>query len=339
MMGNVLITGGAGFIGFHLAQKLVDKGYRVVIADNFTRGSLDTELSEFMEKPNVVVMDLDLRESQNLDSIPSDFEYVVHLAAIIGVRNVVERPYEVLVENTRMLENVIELCRRQKSFSRLLFASTSEVYAGTLRYFDLEVPTPEHSPLTVENLDNPRTSYMLSKILGEAMCRNSDVPFTVFRPHNIYGPRMGMAHVIPEKLMQIWKAHSGGEIEVASPEHTRTFCFIDDATEMLVRIIANDETSGETVNIGADSPEVTITDVVRLCLKVTGKALTLTPGSDTPGSPSRRAPEIATARRLLDFEPVVSLEEGIEKTWEWYRDVFSQAQNTGEINDLRRNRT
>jgi UDP-glucose 4-epimerase len=252
-------------------------------------------------------------------------DYVVHLAAIIGVQNVIERPYEVLVDNTRMLENVIELCRRQNRLPRLLFASTSEVYAGTLRYFGLEVPTPEHSPLAVEDLGSPRTSYMLSKIVGEAMCRNSQVPFTIFRPHNIYGPRMGMAHVIPEKLMQIWESGANTEIEVASPEHTRTFCFIDDATEMLVKIIENDKTSGETINLGADRPEVTINDVVRLCLKVTGKSLTLVPSSDTPGSPRRRAPEIATARRLLAFEPIITLEEGLERTWKWYRDEVFRA--------------
>ena len=229
------------------------------------------------------------------------------------------------MDNTRMLENVIELCRRQNRFSRLLFASTSEVYAGTLRYFGLEVPTPEHSPLAVEDLGSPRTSYMLSKIVGEAMCRNSQVPFTIFRPHNIYGPRMGMAHVIPEKLMQIWESGANTEIEVASPEHTRTFCFIDDATEMLAKIIENDKTSGETINLGADRPEVTINDVVRLCLKVTGKSLTLVPSSDTPGSPRRRAPEIATARRLLAFEPIITLEEGLERTWKWYRDEVFRA--------------
>ena len=137
-----------------------------------------------------------------------------------------------------------------------------------------------------------------------------------------------MAHVIPEKLMQIWESGANTEIEVASPEHTRTFCFIDDATEMLVKIIENDKTSGETINLGADRPEVTINDVVRLCLKVTGKSLTLVPSSDTPGSPRRRAPEIATARRLLAFEPIITLEEGLERTWKWYRDEVFRAEKS-----------
>lgn len=329
MNGNVLVTGGAGFIGYHLAKKLADRGYRVVIVDNFSRGTFDSELSDLVKNPSVQMLDLDLRETRSLENIPTDLDYIVHLAAIIGVQNVVEKPFEVLVANTRMLENVIQLCRNQKCLPRLLFASTSEVYAGTLKYFHLEVPTPEDSPLTVEDLSNPRTAYMLSKILGEAMCRNADVPFTVFRPHNIYGPRMGMSHVIPEKLKQIWEAPLDGEIEVASPTHTRTFCFIDDATDMLVRIIENKDVSGTTINIGAEKPEVTIIDVVRVCMKITGKNLTLLPGRETPGSPRRRAPRVSVARELLAFEPVVTLEEGIRKTWQWYRDEIFQDRNAG----------
>jgi nucleoside-diphosphate-sugar epimerase len=92
-----------------------------------------------------------------------------------------------------MLENVLTLARDQRDFSRFLFASTSEVYAGTLQYFGMPIPTPENTPLAMTALDEPRTSYMISKIMGEAMCQQSGLPFTIFRPHNVYGPRMGMA--------------------------------------------------------------------------------------------------------------------------------------------------
>ena len=92
MSGNILVTGGAGFIGYHLSRKLVEKGYRVIIADNFARGSLDSELSELVENPSVTMVNVDLRDGRSLDSIASDLDYVVHLAAIIGVQNVIERP-------------------------------------------------------------------------------------------------------------------------------------------------------------------------------------------------------------------------------------------------------
>ena len=79
-----------------------------------------------------------------------------------------------------------------------VFASTSEVYAGSLEHFGLPIPTPETAPLGLPDLGRPRTTYMLSKIYGEALCRHAGLPFTILRPHNLYGPRMGMAHVIPE---------------------------------------------------------------------------------------------------------------------------------------------
>ena len=128
---------------------------------------------------------------------------------------------------------MIALARQQEKFSRFLFASTSEVYAGTLESFNLTVPTPEESVLAVQNLNEPRTSYMLSKIYGEALCRQAGIPFTIFRPHNIYGPRMGMAHVIPEQLKKAWAAEEGDQLGVHSPDHRRSFCYIDDAVELL----------------------------------------------------------------------------------------------------------
>ena len=329
MSGNILVTGGAGFIGLHLVRKLVAQGYQVTVADNFSRGVYDSGLTRIVENPSVSIVDVDLLDTQALGQFGTGFNFVIHLAAIIGVVNVVERPYEVLVNNTRMLENVIALCRKQKLFSRLLFSSTSEVYAGTLRYFDLQVPTPECTPLTMTNLSSPRTSYMLSKIMGEAMCQNSSLPFTIFRPHNIYGPRMGMAHVIPEQLKQIWKASSGAAISVASPQHTRAFCFIDDATEMLLRIIEQEKSEGEVVNIGSEAPEIKMIDLVQLCCQIVGKRVSVEPGRNTPGSPVRRAPDMGYTRELLDYRSSVSLEQGICETWDWYRNEFVEGLNVG----------
>ena len=118
----------------------------------------------------------------------------------IGVTHVMEKPYSVLYDNIRMLGNIIDLARRQSNLLKFFYASTSEIYAGTLKHFNLSIPTPEETPLAITDLSHPRTSYMLSKIYGEAMCQQASIPFTIFRPHNIYGPRMGMAHVIPEQL-------------------------------------------------------------------------------------------------------------------------------------------
>jgi nucleoside-diphosphate-sugar epimerase len=217
-----------------------------------------------------------------------------------------------------MLSNVLLLARRQRNLRRLVFASTSEVYAGTLEAFGMRIPTPEDTPITLPDLKRPRTSYMLSKIYGEAMCRHSEVPFTIVRPHNFYGPRMGLSHAIPELLKRSYDAPEGAEIPVFSPNHQRTFCYIDDAVEQIRLSAEAPQGEGATLNVGNQRPEVSISDLVALVLKTTGKKQGIKRDADTPGSPQRRCPDMTTTFELTGYEPKVSLEEGILKTYEWY---------------------
>ena len=331
MSGKVLITGGAGFIGFHLATRLVGNGYQVHVLDNLARGIVDKDLENLINKPEVSFSVVDLLEKKSLLALDKDYDFIFHLSALIGVKHVIRQPYKVLTQNTHMLENTIALSQQQLNLSRLLFASTSEVYAGTLDQFHLNIPTAENSPLAVGILDEPRTSYMLSKIMGETMCHHSGVPYTIFRPHNIYGPRMGMAHVIPEQLRVAFNARSGDHLDVYSLEHTRTFCFVDDAVAMLIRMIESDSCIGQTMNLGVETPEVTIREVVETCIRVTGKKLQINSLPSTPGSPKRRVPDMRLAKSLLGYESQGNLREGITKTWEWYRkNVFENCGRSAE---------
>jgi nucleoside-diphosphate-sugar epimerase len=207
----------------------------------------------------------------------------------------------------------------------MVFASTSEVYAGTLFHFGLSFPTPESTPLAIPELGQARTSYMLSKLYGEALCHHAAVPYTIVRPHNVYGPRMGVAHVVPELLE---RAHSavGGELEVYSPEHRRTFCYVTDAIELIRRAAEEPACEGETLNVGVEDPELTIRELAQLILQVVGKQLKLVAGPETPGSPARRVPDMGRARRLVAFEPSVAVRDGVERTYAWYRaNVFDRA--------------
>src|SRR5690606_18212413 len=208
----------------------------------------------------------DLLDGAACAALDHDYDVIVHFAAIIGVTHVLQRPYEVLTHNVRLLENALEAARRQRALSRFVFASTSEVYAGTLAAFSMEIPTPESTPLAVADLSHPRTSYMLSKIYGEAMCRHSGLPFTVVRPHNVYGPRMGMAHVVPELLKRTYEARDGESLLVHSPRHKRTFCYVDDAVDLLVRIFETEKTAGTVLNLGSTDAEVSIAEVARIVI-------------------------------------------------------------------------
>ena len=232
MFRKILITGGAGFLGYHLAKHFNNSGIHVCVADNFSRGVRDRHFLDLIEDGDLSFSDLDLLDEKAIINLGDDFDVIFHLAAIIGVRHVTEKPYEVLSNNCRMLENVITLARTQKNLTRLLFASTSEVYAGTLPHFDLRLPTPEDTPLARTDFVGSRTSYMLSKIMGECLLHYSGVPFTIFRPHNVFGPRMGLSHVIPEQLRNAYFAQPGEALPVFSPRHRRTFCFVDDAVKV-----------------------------------------------------------------------------------------------------------
>ena len=317
-MSKTLLTGGAGFVGSHLARRLVDGGHAVDLVDNFSRGANDETIASLQRSDGVRLLERDLRRPGALHDADDDYDFVVHLAAIVGVANVVGQPYDVLLDNVTMTQEALALAGRQRGLQRFLFASTSEVYSGTLENFELTIPTPEQTPLALPELDRPRTTYMLSKLYGEAMCHNSGVPFTIVRPHNVYGPRMGMAHVIPE-LLQRAHAATKGRLEVFSVEHSRTFCFVDDAVEMVARCLESSGCEGQTLNVGTQAPEVSIGDLAALIVNVVGKKLEIVPRPATHGSPERRCPDMSKTSELTGYVSRVELEEGVRRTWEAYR--------------------
>lgn len=316
---KALITGGAGFIGYHLTKELIAQGYEVVLSDNFFRGVEDSFLKELEKKHDVTVISGDLMKKENVMKLGTDFDYIYHLAAIIGVQNVLHHPYDVLNKNVEILIHIIELAKTQQHLQRFIFASTSEVYAGTLQYYDMEIPTPEETPLTITPLEHPRTSYMLSKIYGEALLQQSGLKFTIIRPHNFYGPRMGMSHVIPELLKKAYFSEKNQKIEVFSVDHKRTFCYISDAVKIIRMLAESDKAQGHAFNVGNEFPEVTIREVAEKILKITDKPLLIDAKSTTAGSPPRRCPCMKKTESCIGYTGKVTLEEGIKKTFDWYK--------------------
>lgn len=323
---KALITGGAGFIGYHLARELLDYGYEIVLADNFARGVKDRFLQELFNHPRVTFVSTDLLQRENVMELDRDFDYMYHLAAVIGVQNVLDHPYDVLQRNVELLFHMIALAGMQKSLKRFVFASTSEIYAGTLQYFEMEIPTPENTPLTVTDLNHPRTSYMLSKIYGEALLYQSGLPFTIVRPHNFYGPRMGMSHVIPELLKKAYELEHGQELEVFSVEHKRTFCYISDAVRMIRLLAEHEDSVGQAYNVGNEAPEITIYEAAGLVLQAVHKHAGVKAGPVASGSPARRCPCMKKTTACIGYSGQVSLEEGIKKTFEWYRKYIFEGQ-------------
>ena len=318
-MKKILITGGAGFIGVHLAQRFATLGYHTTLVDNLRRGVLDSELESLLQRPEIEFAQINLLEPEALSQLPDDYTHIVHLAAIIGVKHVMQSPFETLADNISMVRNIVAFSHRQNALERFAFASTSEIHAGRLEHFDLPVPTREDVALGLSDISNPRTSYAMSKIVGESLCHYSGLPFVIFRPHNIYGPRMGQSHVIPNKLAQIYEASDGDTVEVPSADHTRTFCYIDDAVDMLVEMIFNPACANQTFNLGAQSEEIKIGDLVSICAEVVGRTINLKALDATTGSPSRRCPDMSMVTEKTGVTAKTSLRQGVTSTFSWYR--------------------
>ena len=318
-MSKTLITGGTGFIGLHLARLLLDRGHELTLLD-INVSEHDPDLQAIRSHPAVRLLRRDLNDCASMDDLATDYDYVIHLAALLGVQNVRKHPFEILTQNTAMLDPVIALARRQKHLDRLVFASTSEAYDGTLRYFGMPIPTPETTPLTVSDLAEPRSTYMLSKIYGEALCRYSGMPFTIVRVHNAYGPRMGLSHVIPELLCRAHRLTAGDKLAVYSVSHRRTFCYISDLVGMIVRILECSACSGEVLNVGRDSPEIAMADLARIILEAVGREAGIAAMPDTPGSTARRAPDMSKTHALVGHRAYIELQEGVRLTYEWYRE-------------------
>ncbi len=315
---RVLILGGAGFIGYHLARHLADEGAgAITLVDNLSRGRIDHDLSGLLER-GIELVRADLTDPTAWAGLTAAWDQVYMLAAVVGVRNVVTDPGRVIDVNTRTVLNLVDWLTPRAGI--VFFASTSEAYAGAVNG-TLPIPTPEDVPLSVGAIENPRFAYAASKILGEAAvihgARARRVPYIVGRFHNVYGPRMGVDHVVPE-LSQRALARED-PFKVYGLEQRRAFCYVTDAVEAMTRLMEAPRAAGQIVNIG-NAEEVSIERLVDIVLRLAEFAPAIERRPAPAGSPSRRCPDISRLRALTGFAPKVDLESGVRLTFAWYRD-------------------
>lgn len=251
---NVLITGGAGFIGSHLTKRLLERGDRVAILDNLATGNFEN-ITPFAGKPGFSFAIDDLSNALVLDRLASQADAIVHLAAAVGVQLVVERPTETIETNVLGTHAVLNAARRYRC--RTLIASTSEVYGKGVR-----IPFSEEDDLLLGPSSRSRWSYAASKLLDEflglAAYREHGLPVTIMRFFNTVGPgqtgRYGM--VVPRFVRQALR-HEAITV-YGDGEQSRCFCHVADTVRALIALLDNPTTtSGEIYNIGSNE-EVTI---------------------------------------------------------------------------------
>ena len=323
---KVLITGGAGFIGFHLAKFLVMKGYKVDIADLLKKKDFDKELNQLIKDNNCNYIECDLLiELDKYFKVEKNYDYIIHLAAIVGVENVISNSYGVLYKNQLMLQNIIDFARKQTCKPKIIFTSTSEVYGGSQYHELIKYPTTEENIIVLPDLSLPRTSYMLSKLYGEAMCHASGLDCLILRPHNIYGPRMGMKHVIPQLIKKILNTPEQGILDVYSPNHSRTFCYVNYAVKKIISLLEKPKCVPNVLNLGVSEPEIKIKDLAKILIKLSNRNdISINELQNTQGSPSRRVPDTTKLNKISQDITITSLLEGVSETYNWYREFLKQ---------------
>ena len=326
---KILITGGAGFVGYYLVKHLLEteKEVFLTVVDNLSRGKKDTDFETLLKDSRVTLLELDLTDPGAYKMLGSGYTHVYHLAAVNGTKIFYEIPQEVLRINTLSLIYMLEWFRKENSSGKFLFTSSNEAYAGGLNAFGiLPIPTPEKVPLVIDDPYNPRWSYASTKLVGELFVIHYAQAYNfravIVRPHNFYGPRAGYGgHVIPDFCERI--AVKTDPFPVFGMDDTRTFCYITDAVRAMQLLMDSPKTDIqpiETVHIGSNG-EILMKDLLEKMFKVTDwRPKEFDIKNSPPGSVKRRLADISKLQGLTGWKPEVSLEEGLRLTYNWYKD-------------------
>lgn len=301
MKNNILVTGGAGFVGSALAAKLAkDPDNLIVIVDNLYTGSL-AKLPVSVHE-NIKFIKADVNDFRDISSIFNTygFDYVFHYAALVGVKRTLENPVMVL-NDIIGIKNVLNLCKNT-GVKRLYFSSSSEVYGEPVEFPQNEQTTPLNS----------RLPYAIVKNVGEAYIRaykqEFDLDYTIFRFFNTYGPYQSKDFVMSKFLNA---ALTNQDITIyGDGSQTRTFCFIEDNIDACTTAFYTNQMVNEVMNVGTDS-EISILNLAHKIIEVTGsKSKIVHLPALKEGDMTRRCPDISKMKQLLN-RPLTLLDEGI----------------------------
>jgi len=307
---TVVITGGAGFLGSHLCDLFLSEGYRVLCLDNLITGSRENIAHNARNSRFEFIRHDVSREIL----IPGPIDYVLHFASPASPVDYLNYPIQTLKVGALGSHNALGLAKAKKA--RFLLASTSEVYGDPLEHPQRETYWGHVNPT------GPRGVYDEAKRFAEAITlayhRYHKVDTRIVRIFNTYGPRMRVndGRVVPNFIDQALK---GKPLTVfGSGRQTRSFCYYYDLIEGIYRLLLSDYS--DPVNIGNPS-EFTILQFARLVQKISGSASEIIRQPLPVDDPQKRRPDISLARRLLKWEPVVPLEQGLVETIQWFLEV------------------
>lgn len=319
-MKKILITGGTGFIGSHLAEKCVEIGYKVTIFDrynpNYSLGNLEN--SKYKNRINFVFGDI--RDFDSVNRVVKKKDVVIHLAALIGIPYSYISPSAYIKTNIEGTYNLLESCKNNKILKTII-TSTSEVY-GSAKY----TPIDEKHPL------KPQSPYSASKISADNLSLSYyysfGLPLTILRPFNNYGPRQSLRAVIPTIINQIIH-NKNGIIELGNINSIRDFLFVEDTCSAYIKCIRKSKFRGEVINLGTGS-QVTIKDVVKIISKILNKKIVVVKSNKRirpkNSEVDKLCASIKKANSKINWKPKYYGKKGFERglitTVDWYLKFF-----------------
>lgn len=308
---NILVTGGAGFIGSHLCARLLSEGHEVVCVDNFFTGQ-PRNIEKLVANPRFSVKEHDIITPLYVDSL----DQMYNLACPASPIHYQHNPIRTIKTSTVGMVNMLGLAKG--TGARILQASTSEVYGDPLVH-----PQPETYNGNV-NCIGLRSCYDEGKRVAETLCfdyhRSNGVDIRIVRIFNTYGPHMHPqdGRVVSNFIIQ---ALQGKPLTVnGDGSHTRSFCYVDDLVDGLIRMMNQDDNTGP-VNLGNPN-EMTVGALAQLIKEKTGSASAITYTPLPADDPKQRQPDISLAKKLLQWQPTTPLEEGLDKTIAYFKEII-----------------
>lgn len=309
-MKNVLITGADGFIGSHLTEMLYSQGYKVKALSQYNSFNNWGWLEKINCKEKIEILTGDIRDYNYCKSITKNTDIIFHLAALIAIPFSYIAPDSYLETNVKGTLNICQASKENK-ISRLIHTSTSEVY-GTAKY----VPIDESHPL------QPQSPYSATKVAADALAmsffHSFDLPLTIARPFNTYGPRQSARAVIPTIITQI--ASGKKKIKLGDTSPTRDFNYVEDCCRALILIAENNKTIGETINIGSNS-EISILNTLELIKELMSSDVSFINDEERlrpkKSEVFRLWCDNKKIQQLVGYEPKFSIKDGLKETIDW----------------------
>ena len=312
---TILVSGGAGFLGSWLCEVLTQLGSNVICLDNLSSG-LEANISHLLGKTNFIFINHDIGEQFHTED---KIDIILHLASRASPFEFEKFPLEILKANTMGTLNALEIAREHGA--RFLFTSTSETYGNSSI-----IPTPESYFGNVNSI-GVRGCYDEGKRCGEAYVMayktQYNLDIRISRIFNTYGPKMRAdgiyGRVVPRFVSQ---ALSGAPITVfGDGEQTRSFCYVTDLIEGLLRLVASEEARGEVVNMGNDH-EIKVIDLARTIINLTKSTSEITFDVLPKDDPYRRCPDITKAKEILGWRPKTNLDDGLLKSISYFKGLL-----------------